>query len=129
MNKKVLIVGLVLILGVAAFFGYDAFFGQKAQEGSKTVTVEIVAESQGINETYEYKTDAAFLYDLLVEHQEALEIEFAEGGFVTSMMGYTADEAKKEFYSILINGEYAMTGAKETPVEDGTVFRFELSTW
>lgn len=129
MNKKVIVIGLVLLLGVAAFFGYNQFFGPKAQEGAKEVTIEIIAESQEISETFTFKTDAAFLYDLLLEKQEEMQVEFGDGGFVTGLMGYTANADNKEFFSLLINGEFAMTGAKETPVEDGTVYKFELTTW
>ncbi len=129
MNKKVIVIGLVLLLGVVAFFGYNQFFGPNAQEGAKEVTIEIIAESQEISETFTFNTDAEFLYDLLVEKQEELQAEFGDGGFVTGLMGYTANVDNKEFYSLLINGEFAMTGAKETPVEDGTVYKFELTTW
>lgn len=129
MNKKAIIIGLVLLLGVVAFFGYDQFLAPKAQEGAKEVTIEIIAESQSINETFTFNTDTEFLYDLLVEKQEELQVEFGDGGFVTGLMGYTANVENKEFFSLIINGEFAMTGAKETPVEDGTVFKFELTTW
>ncbi|MCA0386851.1 MAG: DUF4430 domain-containing protein [Firmicutes bacterium] len=129
MNKKVLVVGLVVLLGIAAFFGYNQFFGPKAQEGAKTVTIEVVAESQSINQTFTYNTDAEFLYDLLVEQEEELQVTFIEGGFVNGLLGYTPVEANKEYFSLLINGEYAMTGAKETPVVDGDVYRFELTNW
>ncbi|HAS73071.1 MAG TPA: hypothetical protein DCS67_02885 [Clostridiales bacterium UBA8960] len=129
MNKKAIIIGLVLLLGVAAFFGYNQFLGPNAQEGAKEVTIEIIAESQSISESFTFNTDTAFLYDLLVEKQETLKVEFGDGGFVTGLMGYTANAENKEFFSLLINGEFAMTGAKETPVEDGTVYKFELTTW
>lgn len=129
MNKKVIVIGLVLLLGVVAFFGYNQFFGPSAQEGAKEVTIEIIAESQEISETFTFNTDAEFLYDLLVEKQEELKAEFGEGGFVTGLMGYTANVDNKEFFSLIINGEFAVTGAKETPVEDGAVYKFELTTW
>jgi hypothetical protein len=104
----------------------------QATEGEKSVTIEVVAESEGISKIYDLNTDAAFLYDLLMEIESDIQPEFQEASFgiyLTGLEGYTADETNNEFYAIKVNGVDALYGVKELPVVDGEVYRFELSTW
>ena len=44
---------------------------------------------------------------------------------LVGLLDYKAD-ATKEFYSIKINGEDAMVGIKEIPVNDGDEYTFEV---
>ncbi|OJV63968.1 MAG: hypothetical protein BGO41_06860 [Clostridiales bacterium 38-18] len=128
MNKKVVLIGLVVLLAVAALFGYNQFFGPDAKAGEKSVTVEIYVESQGIDKTYNFDTDAVFLYDLLNEVKDQVKFESEDSSFgpmVVGFEGYKADSTS-EYYHILINGEDAMVGVKDVPVTDGDVYRFEL---
>lgn len=129
MNKKIIVIGLVVLLAVAGLFTYNQFFGADAQKGEKEVTIQIVAASQNIDETFVFNTDAENVYDLLMENQEELKVEFIEGGFVSGLLGYTAVETNKEYFSFIINGEFALTGAQDTLVKDGDVYKFELATW
>ena len=129
MNKKIIVIGLVIVLAVAAFFVYDQFLGADAQKGEKEVTVQVIAASQNIDKTFVFNTDTENVYDLLMENQDALKVEFIEGGFVSGLLGYTALETNKEYFSFIINGEFALTGAKDTLVKDGDVYKFELATW
>lgn len=128
MNKKILVIGLVVLIAVVALFGYNQFFGPKANEGAKTVTVEIYVESQSVDTKYTFKTDAAFLLDLLNEVKDQVKFESEDSSFgpmVVGFEGYKAD-ATKEYFHVLINGEDAMVGVKDVPVADGDVYRFEL---
>lgn len=129
MNKKIIVIGLVIVLAVAGLFTYNQFFSAEAQKGAKEVTVHVIAASQNIDETFVFDTDTENVYDLLAENEETLKVEFIEGGFVSGLLGYTALEANKEYFSFIINGEFALTGAKDTLVNDGDVYTFELATW
>ena len=48
---------------------------------------------------------------------------------VIGMMNYEANPDKQEFFYITINGEEAMTGVGEIPLEDQDVYKFELSNY
>ncbi|MBM7562461.1 DUF4430 domain-containing protein [Fusibacter tunisiensis] len=132
MNKKVMWIVIAVLCALVALFMYNQYLAPGGQEGSKTVTMEIVVAPEGIEKTYEFKTDADFVYALMMEVESTIKPEFQESSFgiyITGLEGYTADETKNEFYSIKVNGEDAVVGVKELPVEDGKTYRFELSTW
>lgn len=132
MNKKTMWIIIVVLVALVSLFMYKQYVAPQATEGEKSVTIEVVADSQGISKIYDINTDAEFLYDLLMEIQADIKPEFEESSFgiyLTGLEGYIADEAKKEFYAIKVNGVDALLGVKELPVVDGEVYRFELSTW
>lgn len=132
MKNKILLAVVVVLVAIGAFFGYKHFFGSKAQEGEKAVVIEIVIPKNQVDEKIEINTDAAFVYDLLMENKDDLGVDIQEqsfGPFLNGMKGYVAQESEKEFFNIAINGEDAMVGIKEIPVKDGDVYRFELKNW
>lgn len=131
MNKKIIAIVAVLVLSVLAFVGYRTFLSPKGVEGAKEVTVNIVIEKEGIDETFTYNTDHEFLIELLEENQEELGITFEEydfGKMLTGMMGYTADPAS-EYFHIYVNGEDATTGVAEIPLKDQDIYKFELKNF
>lgn len=132
MNKKVMWIIIVALVALVSLFMYNQYVAPQATEGDKSVTVEVVIEPEGIEKIYDLNTDAEYIYDLLIEIQDRIQPEFEESSFgiyLTGLEGYTADEAKNEFYAIKVNGVDAVVGVKELPVVDGEIYRFELSTW
>jgi hypothetical protein len=70
--------------------------------------------------------------ELLDEQQEALDMTFEKydfGNMITGLMGYVADESQNEFFHISINGEDAMSGPDEIPLQNKDVYKFELTNW
>lgn len=132
MNKKVMWIIIVVLVALVSLFMYNQYVAPQSTEGEKTVTIEVIAESQGIEKIYDLNTDAEYLYELLVEIQDDVKPEFEDASFgiyITGLEGYTADATKNEFYAIKVNGVDALVGVKEIPVVDGEVYRFELSNW
>jgi hypothetical protein len=132
MNKKIIAVIAVLALFVLLYAGYNAFLAPKGTEGAKEVTVQVVAEAQGIDKTFTFNTDHEFLTDLLKEKQDELgaSLEATEfGTMITGMADYKADAAKNEFFLIQVNGEDAMTGTDDIAIQDGDAYKFVLSKW
>lgn len=132
MKNKFLIAIVAILVAVGALLGYKFVFGPDVQKGDKEVQIEISIPGENVDEKITVKTDTEFVYDLLMENQEKLGVSIEEqsfGPFLTGMKGYVATEAKKEFFSISINGEDAMVGIKEIPVKTGDVYRFELKNW
>lgn len=129
MNKKILIILLAVVLAVGLYVGYDALFGPEGVEGEKEVTIEVVVEKEGINESYKLNTDQKFLLGLLEENKEKLGVSFKEydfGKMVTGIEGYEAQESEQEYFHIIVNGTDAETGLKDIPVTDGDNYKFEL---
>lgn len=132
MSKKLMWIIITVLVALVALFMYNQQMGADGQEGSKAIIMEIVVASEGIDKTYEFKTDAEFVYDLMLEVESTIKPEFKDAGFgiyLTGLEGYAADETKNEFYSIKVDGVDAMVGVKELEVIDGSTYRFELSTW
>ncbi len=132
MNKKILTIASVILLFVLLYLGYNAFLAPKGTEGAKEVTIQIVIEKENIDETFTFNTDHEFLTDLIKEKQDELGASFESSDFgtmITGMKGYEADISKNEFFLIQINGEDAMAGTDDTPIQDGDQYSFVLSTW
>lgn len=132
MKKKIIAILVVVIVFVLLYAGYQTFLAPKGTEGSKEVTIKIVAEKEEIDETFSYKTDHEFLTELLEEKQKDLGAIMESSDFGTmikGMMNYKADEGSNEFFLIQINGEDAMVGTDDIPIQDGDSYSFILSTW
>lgn len=93
--------------------------------GGKTkITVEVVSKD-GSKVEYTVKTDKTTLYDALTEYKKiTLDGYDSEWGFyITGVNGETADfTVDGSYWSLLINGEYAMTGISATNIEDGATY-------
>ncbi len=132
-NKKKLVIAVSVIVLVALIAVlYFAVLAPKAQEGTKAITLEIVAD--GETKTISAKTDAAFLENLLVELQEKgkLTVDLPEstyGKFINAVNGRVADADKFEYWAVYVNGEYGQNGVSTEPVVDGTTYRLVLETW
>lgn len=128
MNKKLLAVLVVILLAVGGL-GLSRILAPKGEEGTKEVTVQVLIASENIDFTDTYKTDTLYLEELLKEQADTLMPETEDtqfGPMLVGLMGYQAD-TNKEYFNIKINGEDAMVGIKEIPVNEGDVFTFEVS--
>ncbi|MBS4535470.1 DUF4430 domain-containing protein [Clostridium sp. D2Q-14] len=132
MNKKIRIIIVAILIAVLLFVGYNTFLAPKASKGEKEVTIQVIAEKEGIDKTFTYNTDHEFLLALLEEHEDELGATLTEydfGVMVEGMMNYEANQDENEFFLITVNGEEATTGPSEIPLTDGDNYKFELTTY
>ncbi|HHY81944.1 MAG TPA: DUF4430 domain-containing protein [Clostridiales bacterium] len=132
MSKKIITIITVLLVFGLLYVSYEAYIAPKAVEGSKEVTIQIVVEKENIDKTFTFRTDHEFLTDLLKEKQEQLGASFDStqyGTMITGMMNYKADPAANEFFLFQINGDDAMAGTDDTPIQDGDTYKFILTKW
>ncbi|SFT34982.1 protein of unknown function [Lachnospiraceae bacterium XBD2001] len=128
-STKNLIIGLVLLVVAALLVGgIYITFGPQATHGSKGFVVN-VTDSKGDVVTYDGKTDAEYLSELMEELKKqgfTYESTTSEYGmFITSINGETADyDTNGAYWSIYVNGDYGQYGADQQPVNDGDVFGF-----
>lgn len=104
----------------SAVYFSDREFGS----GSKTLTVQVAAEGQAV--TFTIHTDKTTLGDAMLEHA-LLEGENGPYGlYVKRVNGIEADYDKDQTYwSLSIDGGYAMTGVDTTTIEEGRLYRLE----
>lgn len=132
MDKKLLSIIVVIGFVVLLTFGYNQAFGPEGVEGEKEVTIEVVSEEQGINETFTFTTDHEFLYALLREKEAELGASFETydfGTMVIGMVDYEAKAEKNEYFHVTINAMDATTGPEEIPLQDQDTYRFQLSNY
>ncbi len=125
-----IIISVVAVLAVIAILAGVYFaLAPKAQQGSKSVTVEVV-DDKGTTKPYTIKTDAEFLSQVMDELTAEGDFSYEGtdgdyGLYITAINGVTADyDADGAYWSILVNDEYGMFGADSQPVADGDDFKF-----
>ena len=127
-NKKLWIALGALVVVALVFVIVFLNNKPKSQQGTKSLKL-IVLDDQGAEKTYEFRTDAEFLYDALkpLVEEKKLSIEAEEstyGLYVTAVNGITADFAKDQAYwAIYVNEEYGQYSIDTQPVADGDVFK------
>ena len=114
MKKKILSLALVVVFVIA-------FMAGCAGKGA-SITVEVTHADQTVK-TFEYTTEAEHLGEVLLD--EGL-VEGYEGEYGLVIEVVDGEQAIYEedgaYWSLLINGEYAQTGADSTDVEDGSTY-------
>ena len=125
-NKKLIIglIALVVLIGVFAIV-YNAF-RPKPTEGSKSITINVV-NSEEKTISYSIKTDAEYLRQAMEEAQaQGLTFVEEEDSFGPMVITVNDEYAKwgdnNAYWSFYVNGEYAMYGISEQPVNDGDEF-------
>ena len=131
--KRTLTLALTLLLTLSllscSLFGNkdvweDAVYTEDTTlgEGAKTVTVELEVEDHLI--TFTVLTDETVLGDALVSIGLISGEEGPYGLYVKVVNGMTADfDRDGHYWSLLIDGDYAMTGVDSTEITEGTVYR------
>ncbi len=128
MKNKKLILALFAFVAVAGLLlGVWAANRPETTEGTKSYTVTVV-HSDGAVKEFSYTTDEEYLADALVAEGLIAGDEGPYGLTVITVDGEDAVwDTDNAYWSLVINGEYATTGASETPVNDGDAFRLEYT--
>lgn len=129
MRRKFTMVTLFIVL----MFGLFVLGGcNKQTEGKGVIEVQIV-DFEG-NELFHDEIDFDVddtLVDLLKNHKEIkMTGETSEYGFyIVSLCEVSASNENKTYWSIEVNGEYALVGVSEIPLIDGDEISFLLIGW
>lgn len=126
MNNKKLLGGVAaLVLICAVFFGIWSAVRPEVQQGAKALTVEVIHKN-GETKTFDFRTDAEYLADALLEQKIVADDRSAYGLYILTADGETADEANQEWWCITKGGEVHMSGASETVIADGEAYELTL---
>lgn len=125
-KKKIIIVAAVLVLLIAAFAIVYTQVIAKPVQGAKIITIDIVGTEESVT-TKQINTDEEFLRGALEQENLIEGTESEYGLFVTTVDGYTANDANQEWWSFSKDGEALMTGVDVTPIMDGDKFEITLT--
>lgn len=123
-NNKIIAIGAAVLVVLLVVFGAVWFASRPAtQEGSKTITVEVVHGDESAK-TFTCRTDEEYLADVLLAEGLASGTESEEFGlYMETVDGETADyNADGAYWAVYQGGEYATLGVSSLPVADGDSF-------
>ncbi len=128
-NKKIIIGVVALVVVVAILACVAKFFAPSTQEGSKTITIEVISSDEQ-SQTYTVKTDAEYLRGAM-EDAEDEGLTFSDSdGYVETVNGETADySADSAYWAFYVNDEYCNYGIDDQPVADGDAFKIEYTIY
>lgn len=123
-DNKIIVIGAAALAVLLAVFGAVWFANRPAaQEGSKTITVEVV-HGDGSAKTFTCRTDEEYLADVLLAEGLVSGTESEEFGlYMETVDGETADyNADGAYWAVYQGDEYATLGVSALPVADGDSF-------
>ena len=91
-------------------------------EGSKTFELT-VEDKEGVIHSYRIHTDEEMVGFALIEHELIEGEEGPYGMYIKSVLGQTLDyETDGMYWAFYVNGEYALTGVDQTPIQADTAY-------
>jgi len=121
-----LILCMVLIAAMALFTGCSGKDEPVADVSTKSFTF-IVVDADGNEETFEVTTDADTVGEALLDEGLIAGEESQYGLYVKTVNGLTVDyDRDGAYWSFYVDGEYAMSGADTTEIEDGQTYSFKV---
>ena len=116
----------MLLLVLVAVMALMAVSCGETVEGEKTFTFEVVP-LEGETATFTITTEHQKVGEALLEEELIVGEQGPYGLYVKTVNGITADyDVDGTYWAFYINGEYAMTGVDQTPVEDGATYAFKV---
>ena len=91
-------------------------------EGSKTFELT-VEDKEGVIHSYRIHTDEEMVGFALIAHQLIEGEQGQYGMYIKSVLGQTLDyETDGMYWAFYVNGEYALTGVDQTPIQADTAY-------
>ena len=122
-NKKIIIAVVLFAVVIAAMAWLWLGSRQEAVAGEKTITVTVV-HKDGTEKVFQYTTQEDNLGPVLLA-EGLVQGETGPYGLVISAVdGETADwNVDQSYWALFIGEQYATTGADETVLTDGGVYK------
>ena len=122
-NKKLVIVAAVLILVVVLMAGIWMATRPETEAGSKGYTVTVV-HKDGSEKVFEYRTDAEYLAEVLVDEGIVEDNQSEFGLYILVADGEYADyNADGGWWAVYEGDTQATVGASELPIKDGGTYK------
>lgn len=128
MNKKLWIACGALLLVVAVLVGIYFATKPQAQEGSKTITVEVV-HADKTSKTFTYTTDEQYLGAVLLAEGLVKGESGQYGLYIQEVDGEKASDTDKTYWALYEGQTPAATGADAVIIIDGGVYKLALESY
>lgn len=122
-NTKI-IIAVVAVLALAGIM-LGVYFATRPETaaGAKEITVEVIHADQS-SKTFTYRTGAEYLGEVLLAEGLVEGEQGQYGLYIHAVDGERAVfEEDGAYWALMVNGEYALTGADSTPIQDGGAFQ------
>ena len=123
---------LPFLFGICFLLIYIRFSPKPDPNGQKAYTLEVSDGNESIH--YSGKTDAEYLSGLMDDLKNTEDFTYESstsdyGMYISSVNGLKADDTKKTYWAIYVNGEYGQYGADSQPVNDGDEYALKLESY
>ncbi len=125
-KKKITLISVFVAVVAVAVIVAVVLNQKSTTAGMKNFKVQIVSERDGYDQTVDCKSDAEFLGEFLRNYSDCEYQESDYGIYVTGFDGMKEDLDNQYWWCISVNGEAAVTGADEIPLQDGDTYNFTL---
>lgn len=125
-NKKRIISLIALVAVVSVIFAGCTLFKPQGTEGSKTFSVTIV-HKDGSQRDENITSTRVYLAEALRD-EGIIGDEGIKTGMYLTIDGETANwDPDQAYWGIYVNGEYALYGLNDIPIEDGASYKLEYT--
>lgn len=127
MNKKTKIISVVVLVVLIAVMVVVVVVNKPVSgKGQKTVTIEVISERDGLNESETISTDYETVGEILHDLDYCSWEDSSYGTYVTGFYDKMEDIDNQYWWCFIVNGETSMNGVDSQPVVDGDVYTFQL---
>ena len=120
MNKKVILTLIAILILLIGVFGIKMINDKNIEQGSKTITINIVSKADNLNKVEKIKTDEEKLGPVL--EKKGFKIE---DGMVLKIDDIDLSNSNSEYWHISVNGEDAQVGVNSMIIKNGDTIKFE----
>lgn len=120
MNKKVILTLIAILILLIGVFGIKMINDKNIEQGSKTITINIVSKADNLNKVEKIKTDEEQLGPVL--EKRGFKIE---DGMVLKIDDIDLSNSNSEYWHISVNGEDAQVGVNSMIIKNGDTIKFE----
>lgn len=122
-NKKMIAAVVAIVVVIALFLGIYAATRPAASAGSKTITVEVIHSDES-SKTFTFTSDAENLAEVLEKEDLVVSEDGPYGMYIVEVDGERAVyEEDGAYWCLYIGDEYATTGANDTLISDGDLYK------
>lgn len=126
--KSFYITLIIILTSSLLIIGYNLYLKSTQRSGEKEIIIEVINDAKSYYKSFTVKTEQIFLGDVLEELKMAEFISGPFGRYIISINGMGTDESNREWWSIMINNEFAQTGIDEISIRDNHKYTFKLET-
>lgn len=120
MNKKVILTLIAILILLIGVFGIKMINDKNIEQGSKTITINIVSKADNLNKVEKIKTDEEKLGPVLSKRGFKIE-----DGMVLKIDDIDLSNSNSEYWHISVNGEDAQVGVNSMIIKNGDTIKFE----